>query len=85
MNAFTLLFELPLLPVKGVVRLAEVIRDEADRQLHDPAVVRRQLEEAAEARAAGEMSDREVAELEQRAVERLGGNVAAGPPPREGR
>lgn len=82
MELLTLLFRLPFLPVRGFVRLAEIIRDEADRQLHDPAAVRRQLEEAAEARAAGRLSEEEEAQVEAAAVGRLtGGQRSPGPPP----
>lgn len=60
-----MLFKLPFLPVTGVVRLAELIADEVDRALFDPAMVRRRLEEAAQARAAGLITDEEF-ELAQR-------------------
>jgi hypothetical protein len=59
LNVFSVLVRLPFLPVIGVVRLAELIADEADRKLFDPATVRRRLEEAAQARAAGEITDEE--------------------------
>lgn len=88
MDLLTLLFRLPFLPVRGFVRLAEIIQQEAERELHDPAAVRRQLEEAAEARAAGDLSEREVAQIEQQAVDRLTGQPAGGPaggPPPAGR
>jgi hypothetical protein len=62
---FSVLFKLPFLPVTGVVRLAELIADEVDRALFDPAMVRRRLEEAAQARAAGLITDEEF-ELAQR-------------------
>jgi cytochrome c-type biogenesis protein CcmH/NrfG len=71
MNLVTLPFRLPLLPVRGLVQLAEIIRDEAERELHDPAPVRRQLEEVEEARRAGAASDEEIAEAETEATERL--------------
>ena len=89
MDPLTLLFRLPLLPVQGVVRLAEIIRDEADRQLYDPAAVRRRLEEAEKARAAGQISGEELAEIQQAAVGRLTGQAPAqeppGAPPGDGR
>ena len=81
MGPLTLLFRLPFLPVQGVVRLAEIIRDEADRQLYDPAVVRRQLEEAEEARAAGRISDEELADIQQAAIGRLTGQAPGQSPP----
>ena len=71
MGLLTLPFRLPLLPVQAVIRLAEVIRDQAERELHDPAAVRRQLEEAQEARVSGEISDQELAQIEAEATGRL--------------
>lgn len=65
------LLRLPFLPVQAVVKLAEVIADEADRQAHSPAAVRRRLEDAAEARAAGTMSAQEYAEAEREAAAAL--------------
>jgi hypothetical protein len=71
MDPLTLLFRLPLMPLRGVIRLGEVLQDQAERELHDPAAVRRQLEEAQQARASGELSDEDVAQVEEQAVGRL--------------
>lgn len=71
MELLTLLFRLPFLPMRGFIRLGEIIQDEAERQLHDPAAVRRQLEEAEQARMSGEISDEEVARAEGEAVDRV--------------
>lgn len=68
MHLLTLPLRLPLLPVTGVVRLAELIADEAERQLHDPARVRRELEDAQRRRDAGEISDEELARFEEQAM-----------------
>jgi cytochrome c-type biogenesis protein CcmH/NrfG len=67
----TLLFRLPLLPVRGVIRLAELIQDEAERELHDPALIRRQLEEAERERLAGNISEEELSQAEEEATSRL--------------
>ena len=40
MGLLTLPFRLPFLPVEGVVRLAELIQEEAERTFYDPATVR---------------------------------------------
>lgn len=61
----------PLLPVKGVVRLAELIQDEAERKLHDPATVRAEIEEAERLHADGVISDQELADRQQDALNRL--------------
>lgn len=71
MGLLTLPFRLPLLPLQGVIHLAEVIGEEAERQLHDPARVRRELEEAQRRRAAGEISDEELAQIENEAASSL--------------
>lgn len=71
MDLLTLLFRLPLMPLRGFVQLAEILHDQAERELRDPASVRRQLEEAQQARVSGEMSDQDVAQVEGQAVGRL--------------
>lgn len=70
---------LPLLPVQAVIRLAQVIADEAEQQLYDPALVRRELEEIYEARERGTASDEDVARAEREITGRL-----IGPPRGEG-
>lgn len=67
MNPLTLLFRLPLLPVQGLVKLASVIADSAEQEMADPVTIRRQLEQAEQARASGEMSDEQAAEFEDTA------------------
>ena len=71
MEVLTLLFRLPFLPVQGVIRLAELIQDEAERQLHDPARIRRQLEEAEQERLAGNISEEELSQAVEEATSRL--------------
>lgn len=77
------LLTLPLAPLRGTVWLAEQIADEADRQMHDPAFVRQQLEEVAAARAAGELSAAEADRRERELVGRL--LQRRGPGPQHGR
>lgn len=43
MGIFTGLLTLPLAPVRGTVWIAEKLAEEAERQLHDDAGLRRQL------------------------------------------
>jgi Gas vesicle protein G len=71
MGLLTLLFRLPLLPVQGVVKVGEIVRDQAESEHHDPAAVRRRLEEAEAARTSGEASDEDVARMEEEAVRPL--------------
>ena len=62
MDLLTLLFRLPFLPLKGFIRLAETIADEAERELYDPARVRRELDELQREQESGEISAAEAAE-----------------------
>ena len=71
MDLLTLLFRLPLMPLRGFVQLAGILHEQAERELRDPASVRRQLEEADHAGDSGEMSDQDVAHVEGQAVGRL--------------
>jgi chorismate mutase len=71
MGLLTGLLGLPLAPVRGVVWLAEQIRQQAEDQYYDPARIRAQLERIDEARRAGELSEEECAELENELLQRL--------------
>jgi Gas vesicle protein G len=70
-DLFSLIVGLPLAPLRGVIRVGEILRDQAERELYDPASARRQLEEADEARAAGKISEEEKARAENEIVGRL--------------
>jgi chorismate mutase len=65
------LLGLPLAPVRGVMWLAEQIRQQAEEQYYDPARIRTQLERIDEARRTGELSEEECAELENELLQRL--------------
>jgi Gas vesicle protein G len=65
------LLGLPLAPVRGVVWLAEQIRDHAEEQFYDPVRIRAQMERVEEARRAGEISEEEAVELENELLQRL--------------
>jgi hypothetical protein len=71
MDLVTIPLRLPFLPLQALVRLAEVIRDEAEQELYDPALARRELEEVQEARARGAASDADVARMEREVIRRL--------------
>lgn len=60
---------LPLAPVRGVVRLAEVIQRQVEEEMHNPANTRRSLEELEEARARGEISADEEQQAQQQILE----------------
>jgi Gas vesicle protein G len=65
------LLGLPLAPVRGVVWLAEQIRDHAEEQYYDPVRIRAELDRIDEARRTGELSEQECAELENELLQRL--------------
>ena len=71
MGLLTGLLGLPLAPVRGVVWLAEQIRDQAEEQYYDPARIRAELDRVDEARRTGELSEEECAELENELLQRL--------------
>jgi hypothetical protein len=58
------LLTLPLAPVRGVVWVAEVVAQEAERQQAAAASPERALAELEAAHAAGEISDERFAELQ---------------------
>jgi Gas vesicle protein G len=71
MGLLTGLLGLPLAPVRGVVWLAEQIRQQAEDQYYDPARIRAEFERIDEARRSGELSEEECAELENELLQRL--------------
>lgn len=71
MDFVTLPLRLPFLPLTGLVRLAEMLRDEAERQANDPQPVREELEYLAHARETGELPPEEIDRRERAAVGRL--------------
>jgi hypothetical protein len=68
MSLLTLPFKLPVLPLQGVVRLGQLIQEESERQLTDPARLEHQLESIEQARQAGEISDEEADDLQRQVV-----------------
>jgi hypothetical protein len=71
MGLLTLPFRLPFLPVKAVINIAEIIQEQVEREVYDPASIRRELEEAQRQRAAGNISEEEMTRIEQEATSRL--------------
>lgn len=69
MGLLSIPLRLPFLPIAGLVKLAEVIEEQAEMEMQ--SAIRRQLEEAEFARASGQASDEEIARLEEEAVRRL--------------
>lgn len=84
MNPFTLLIRLPLMPLSKVIQLGEVLRDHAEQELRNPASVRRQLEQAEQARASGAISDEDLGRVQSQAIDRLMPSPASGGSPATG-
>ncbi|MET7403522.1 gas vesicle protein GvpG [Dactylosporangium sp. NPDC005572] len=61
----------PLAPVRAVVWVGDILREQVEHQLYDPAVIRRELEEVAEARAAGRIDPADADRRERELVGRL--------------
>jgi uncharacterized membrane protein len=76
MELLTLLFRLPFLPVQGVIRLGELLQDEAEQQLRDPARIRRELEEAQRRYEAGEISEEQFTQIQDELATTLVTEVA---------
>jgi gas vesicle protein GvpG len=71
MGLFTGLITLPLAPVRGVAWIGEQVREQATREVSDPAEISQRLADLEEALAAGEISEEEHAEAEEQLVAEL--------------
>jgi Gas vesicle protein G len=76
MGLLTLPFRLPFLPVQGVIKLGEILQEEAERQLRDPARIRRELDDAQRRYEAGQISEEEFAQIQDELVSTLVTEVA---------
>ena len=76
---------LPLAPVRGVIRLGEVIQRQVEQELRSPANTRRKLEELDEARERGEISADEEKHVQRQILEtRVKPGIPEPPSPEEG-
>ncbi|MFJ2033362.1 gas vesicle protein GvpG [Streptosporangium sp. NPDC087985] len=73
MELLTMIFGLPFAPIRGLIKLGELVQEQADLETRHPAAVRRRLEEIEEARLSGEITEEEEAE----AVEQVLGQMTA--------
>lgn len=83
MGIFTGIVLLPLAPVRGVVKVAEVIQRQVEQELHNPARTRRQLEELSEARERGDISSDEETKLQKQILQARVKPGTPKPPPAE--
>lgn len=70
MGLITGILTLPLAPVRGVAWIAEVVAEEADREMAEAASPERALAELEAARATGEISEEEYAERQAEVLDR---------------
>lgn len=71
MGLITGLLTLPLAPVRGTVWLAERIQEQVEREYYDESEIRTALRAIDEARAAGNVDEQELDELEDQLIQRL--------------
>jgi hypothetical protein len=71
MGLLSLVLGLPLAPVRGVIKLGELVQRQVEEELYHPASARRELEEVERKRAEGELSEEEEAEAQQRVLSRM--------------
>jgi hypothetical protein len=71
MGLFSSLLLLPLAPVRGALWIADTLQTVAEEELDDPQRLREALREAEAAHARGELSDEDLAAVEQHVLDRL--------------
>jgi polyhydroxyalkanoate synthesis regulator phasin len=71
MGLFTGLVTLPLAPVRGVVWLAEVLKEQAEAELYDPGRIAAEMQQIADEVTSGTMTEEEAAEREEELIRRL--------------
>lgn len=68
----------PLAPVRGVVALGEVIQEQVEQEMRNPALARRELEATQEAYQSGEISADEMERSEQQVLDRMSARPTGG-------
>jgi Gas vesicle protein G len=71
MGLFTGLVTLPLAPMRGVLWLAEVLKEQAEAQLYDPGRIAAEMQQVADEVASGTITEDEAAEREEELIRRL--------------
>jgi hypothetical protein len=71
MGLISTILTLPFSPIRGLVAIAEIVREEVELEYQSPTAIQHEAEEIERARAAGEISAEEEARLEQEMVNRL--------------
>lgn len=71
MDLLSLTIGLPFAPIRAIIRLGEIIQEQAELEMRHPAAIRRRLEELEEARLAGEISEEEEARATAEILEQM--------------
>ena len=71
MGLFSNVLLLPLAPLRGVLWVGALLQDLAANEVNDPALLRAKLHEAEDAHRRGEISDDELARVEDAVFTRL--------------
>jgi chorismate mutase len=71
MGLITGILGLPVAPLRGVVKVAEQVHDQAEEEFYDPVRIRQQLEQVDRMRQDGTLDDEEATAWEDELVERL--------------
>jgi hypothetical protein len=65
------LLTLPAAPLRGVIAVANQVKEQAESEYYDPARIRVELDEVARLRDRGELTDDEAVAWEDALIERL--------------
>lgn len=71
MGLLTGILTAPLAPVRGVVWIAEQVKQQAERQHFDPLVIQREIAEVDDAYADGQISEAQRDDLQEQLLQRL--------------
>lgn len=71
MGLFTGLVTLPLAPARGVIWLAETLKEQAEAQLYDPGRIAAEMQQVADDVASGAITEDEAAAREEDLIHRL--------------
>ncbi|MGV9770516.1 gas vesicle protein GvpG [Streptosporangium sp. NPDC003464] len=71
MDLFSLTFGLPFAPIRALIKIGEMLQEQAELEMRHPAAVRRRLEEVEEARLSGQISEEEAAQATTEILERM--------------
>jgi len=71
MGLISALVTLPVAPLRGVVAVAEQVRQQAEATYYDPTLIRAELDEVSRLRDAGDIEEDEATAREDELIDRL--------------